>query len=180
MPQIEIRPSLASDLETLLSLERDYTTRFVRQIDIESDEEETLTINLRRVRLPRPTRVDYPRNRQMLLDEWSRCDGLLVAELEAQIVGYISFALHKSPSTIWISDLVVRRAVRRQGIARALVIATEEWALAKEQKRMVLEIQTRNDPAIQMARKFGFDFCGFQEAYYPNGDVALFFAKTIR
>ncbi len=179
MPRIEIRPSLVSDLEALLTLERDYVTQYVRQIEIESDENETLTVSLRRVRLPRPTRVDYPRNRQQLLDEWSCCDGLLVAEMEEQLVGYISLTL-KPPNTVWINDLVVARPVRHQGIARALVFAAEEWALTKEQKRMVLEMQSRNDPAVQMAQKIGFDFCGFQESYYANGDVALFFARNIR
>lgn len=179
MPRIEIRPSLVSDLEALLALERDYVTQYVRQIEIESDEDETLTVSLRRVRLPRPTRVDYPRNRQQLLDEWGRCDGLLVAEMEEQLVGYISLTL-KLPNTVWINDLVVGRPVRHQGIARALVFAAEEWALTKEQKRMVLEMQSRNDPAVQMAQRIGFDFCGFQESYYSNGDVALFFARNIR
>ncbi|MFN3309118.1 MAG: GNAT family N-acetyltransferase [Anaerolineales bacterium] len=180
MPRIEIRPSLVCDLEALLALERDYVTQYVRQIEIESDENETLTVSLRRVRLPRPTRVDYPRNRQQLLDGWSRCDGLLVAEMKEQLVGYISLTLSKLPNTVWINDLVVARPVRHQGIARTLVFAAEEWAMTKEQKRMVLEMQSRNDPAIQMAQKIGFDFCGFQESYYANGDVALFFARSIR
>lgn len=180
MPQIEVRPSRASDLDILLSLERDYATQYVRQVEIESGEEDSLIISLRRVRLPRQTRVDYPRNRQQLVDEWSHCDGVLVAEMQEQVVGFISLALHKAPNTVWITDLVIRRAARRQGIAGALILAAEEWALAKEQKRLVLEMQSRNDPAIQMAKKFGFDFCGFQEAYYPNGDLGLFFAKNIR
>ncbi len=180
MPKIEIRPSLASDLDQLLSLERDYTTQYVHQIDIEHEEDGIQTVVFRRVRLPRPMRVDYPRNRQQLLDGWSLCDGILVASLAEKIVGYIAFSIQKTPHSVWISDLVVQRDLRRQGIGRALVLATEEWGIAKEQQRVVLEVQSRNDPAIQMAKKFGFDFCGFQEAYYPNGDVALFFARSLR
>ncbi|GAB4480272.1 MAG: hypothetical protein Kow0088_21780 [Anaerolineales bacterium] len=180
MPQIQIRPSLVSDLEGVLSLERDYTTQYVHQIDIESEEDEKLTVHLRRVRLPRPIRVGYPRNRQQLLDEWQRCDGILVAEMQDELVGFIALSLQKNPYTVWVSDLIVRRAMRRQGIGRALILAAEDWAVAKEQRRMVLEMQSRNDPAVQMARQFGFDFCGFQEAYYPNADVGLFFARSLR
>ncbi|MCS6906579.1 MAG: GNAT family N-acetyltransferase [Anaerolineales bacterium] len=181
MPQIEIRPSLVSDLDQLLALERDYITQYVCQIEIEENgDDEIQTIRLRRVRLPRLVRVEYPRNRQQLLDEWTNSAGLLVAGQGEQIVGYVAFCLQKAPCSVWITDLVVGRPLRRQGIARALVLAVEEWALAKEQQRLVLEMQSRNDPAIQMAKKFGFEFCGFQEAYYPNGDVALFFARSIR
>jgi len=180
MPQIEIRPSHASDLEPLLAIERDYTTQYVRQIELENDENERLTITLRRVRLPRPIRVDYPRNRQQLLEAWSRCDGILIAEAQEQIVAYIALSLQKNPFTLWISDLVVSRTLRRQGIGQALILAAEEWGLAKDTQRMILEMQSRNDAAIQMAKKLGFDFCGFQEAYYPNGDVGLFFARRFR
>ncbi|RCK73517.1 MAG: hypothetical protein ANABAC_3126 [Anaerolineae bacterium] len=180
MPQIEIRPSHASDLEQLLAIERDYITQYVRQIELETEENEMLTIKLRRVRLPRPTRVDYPRNRQQLLEAWSRCDGLLVAEAQEQIVAYIALSVQKLTHTLWVNDLVVSRDLRRQGIGQALILAAEEWGLAKETQRMILEMQSRNDAAIQMARKLGFDFCGFQEAYYPNGDVGLFFARSIR
>lgn len=181
MPQIEIRPSRVSDLETLLALERDYISHYVHQFDIEqSEEDETLKVTLRRVRLPRQTRVNYPRNREQLLDEWSHCDGILVTELQGQIVGFVALSMSKIPQTVWITDLIVSKAMRRQGIARALLLAAEEWAMAKSIKRIVLEMQSRNDPAIQMAKKLGFNFCGFQEYYYPNGDVGLFFARSIR
>ncbi|PWH14328.1 MAG: hypothetical protein DDG59_13155 [Anaerolineae bacterium] len=180
MPQIEIRPSLASDLEQLLTLERDYTTQYVRQIERENEEDETLTITLRRVRLPRLTRVAYPRNRQQLIEEWSRCDGMLVAETQEQLVGFIAFSLQKTPAALWISDLVVSHSLRRKGIGQALLLAAGEWGVARDSQRIILEMQSRNDPAIQMARKLGFDFCGFQEAYYPNGDVGLFFARSLR
>jgi hypothetical protein len=31
-----------------------------------------------------------------------------------------------------------------------------------------------------MAQKLGFDLCGYNDRYYPNHDIALFFAKSIR
>jgi ribosomal protein S18 acetylase RimI-like enzyme len=43
---------------------------------------------------------------------------------------------------------------------------------------MTLEIQTKNHPAISFAQKHGFQFCGYNERYYPNGDIALFFSRS--
>jgi ribosomal protein S18 acetylase RimI-like enzyme len=45
---------------------------------------------------------------------------------------------------------------------------------------MVLEMQPKNYPAIQLAQKLGFDFCGYNDRYYANRDIALFFAKGLR
>jgi hypothetical protein len=44
----------------------------------------------------------------------------------------------------------------------------------------VLEMQSRNYPAIQMAKRMGFEFCGFQDLYYANRDLALFFMRPVR
>jgi hypothetical protein len=31
-----------------------------------------------------------------------------------------------------------------------------------------------------MAQKLGFNFCGYQDPYYTNRDIALFFSKSVR
>ena len=42
-----------------------------------------------------------------------------------------------------------------------------------------MEIQTRNDPAVQMVKKLGYQMCGYLDQYFPNHDTALFFDKPI-
>jgi ribosomal protein S18 acetylase RimI-like enzyme len=44
----------------------------------------------------------------------------------------------------------------------------------------MLETQTKNHPAICFYRKHGFVFCGFNDRYYTNQDIALFFAQNLR
>jgi hypothetical protein len=40
-------------------------------------------------------------------------------------------------------------------------------------------MQTKNYPAIQFARAQGFVFCGFNDHYYMNQDIALFFGRGV-
>jgi len=40
---------------------------------------------------------------------------------------------------------------------------------------MILEMQSKNYPAISLARKMGFVFSGYSDRYYPDREIALFF-----
>jgi RimJ/RimL family protein N-acetyltransferase len=43
-----------------------------------------------------------------------------------------------------------------------------------------MEMQSKNVAAIRLAQKSGFEFCGYNDQYYLNKDVALFFAKVLK
>jgi tRNA threonylcarbamoyladenosine biosynthesis protein TsaB len=72
------------------------------------------------------------------------------------------------------------RRVRRQGIGTGLLLAGMEWAKQHSLDRLVVEMQPKNYPALCMMQKLGFLFCGYQDPYYTNRDIALFFAKSVR
>ncbi len=179
MPEIEIRPAIATDIPTLMAIDHTYSSDFVWQMEIQT-EEKNIAVNLREIRLPRSVRVEYPRHTHSLADDWTRRSGLLVAVLDSEVVGYISLMLDIAPITTWVSDLAVIRRVRRQGIGSALILAAQEWGEQHNTRRMVLELQPKNHSAILMAQKLGFTFCGYNDRYYANHDIGLFFAKSLR
>lgn len=179
MPEIEIRPAVASDIPVLMAIDHTYSSDYVWQMEIQA-EEKSIAVNLREIRLPRSVRVEYPRPIHTLADDWTRRSGLLVATLEAEAVGYVSLMLDIAPITTWVTDLVVVRRVRRQGIGSALVLAAQEWGEQHNTRRLVLEMQPKNHSAIKMASKLGFSFCGYNDRYFANHDIGLFFAKSLR
>jgi ribosomal protein S18 acetylase RimI-like enzyme len=85
-----------------------------------------------------------------------------------------------APVTTWVTDLAVKRRLRRQGIASALLLAAQEWGAHQNSRNLVLEMQPKNDPCIHLALKLGFDFCGYNDRFYANHDIGLFFAKGLR
>jgi len=179
MPEIEIRPATSDDIPYLIALDHGYSSDYVWQLEIQQ-EEALLNVQFRELRLPRSVRVDYPRNPQDLADDWTERAALIVACLEKRPVGYISLLTDIAPLTLWASDLVVERRLRRQGIGSALVLAAQEWSRKQGVSRILLEMQPKNYPAIRMAEKLGFTFCGYNDRYYANHDIALYFGKPLR
>ncbi len=179
MPEIQIRPAAETDIPKLVTLDHDYISDYVWQMDILTEEGQ-IGVSFRQVRLPRSVRVEYPRHPKKLIDDWEERQVLLVACMESEPVGYLSAMRNIAPATTWVTDLVVVRRMRRQGIGSALVLAAQEWSRHTRTYRIVLEMQPKNYPAISLAQKLGFDFCGYNDRYYANHDIALFFARSLR
>ena len=130
---------------------------------------------------PRPVRVDYAGSHPSLNEEnWSRYQAVLVATIGQVPVGYIGISDQFAPKTVWITDCVVREDLRRQGIGSALVLAAQEWGAEHGFRKAIMEMQSKNHPAIQMARKLGYEFCGYNDHYFANQDIALFFSRALR
>ncbi len=180
MPEIEVRPVVAADIASLLALDHHSTSDHVWQMAFSHDREAgEVNIQFRRMRLPRAVRVDYPWPAQLLANDWTRRAGLLVALLGGEAAGYVGLELNLAPEVAWITDLVVDRPLRRQGIGSGLVVAAADWALAMRCRYLGLEMQPKNYPAIQLALKLGFEFCGYRDAYYPNQEIGIFFQKVL-
>lgn len=179
MPEIQIRPAAAADLPAMIAIDPNYVSDNVWQMEIQAEEDQ-VKVSFREVRLPRSVRVDYPRLPANLTHDWDQRSGLLVAVLQEEVVGYASLMLNLAPLTAWLTDLVVMRRLRRQGIGSALLLAAEEWASQHNCRHLVMEMQPKNYPAIHLAQKLGFDFCGYNDRYYPNHDIGLFFGKLAR
>jgi RimJ/RimL family protein N-acetyltransferase len=46
--------------------------------------------------------------------------------------------------------------------------------------RALVEMSSKNNPAIRLAQKQGYEFCGYNDQYYETQDIALFFGRSIR
>jgi GNAT superfamily N-acetyltransferase len=84
------------------------------------------------------------------------------------------------PHTAWITDIVVAPHFRRQGVAMALILAAQSWAVDRKDNRAFLEMPLKNAPMVNLARKLGYEFCGYNDLYYETQDIALFFGRSIR
>lgn len=179
MPEIEIRPAVAQDIPALIEIEHQTQSNYVWQMDRVVNEGE-INIHFREIRLPRAVRIEYPRKPALLLDQWTLRTQILVAAIGGEPVGYIALSDQQAPSTAWVNDLAVSQTLRRKGIATALVLASQEWAIQRGLRRMILEMQSKNHAAIRLALKLGFEFGGYSDHYYSNQDIALFFASYLR
>ena len=177
MPAIQIRPVVATDLPALMGIDHSSASEYVWQLELRRDAGQTVA-TFRDVRLPRPITLAYPHNPYALADEWTNMSLVLAAFSGKDPVGYA--ALIEWPASVArVTDLVVAPRWRRRGIASALLESAREWAEQHGQRQLFLEMQSKNQAAIRLAQKHGFEFCGYNDHYYPTQDVALFFAKAI-
>ncbi len=179
MPEIDVRPVTIKDVESLTAFEHGYYSEHVWQLAMDFDAQGIQT-GFRRVRLPRRVFVAYPRKRESIFSDLAQTETFLLAELDNRAVGYIKVYAEPESKVLRVSDLVISAPMRRQGIASGLLLALMNLASNRDFINIVLEMQSKNDPAIGMASKMGFNFCGFRDHYFPNQELALFYSRYVR
>jgi GNAT superfamily N-acetyltransferase len=173
-----IRSATTADLSHCLAFDTVYETDYVWQVENREDSTQ-ISLAFRTIRLPRPMKVAYPRNAQQLNAGWQACDAMLVADDNRVVVGYAALAKRPAQGLVWVQDLIVSKAARRKGVGSALLAGALRWAREEKMGRIVVELQTKNYPGIQFCRKLGLSFCGFNDHFYPNQDIAVFFARSV-
>jgi GNAT superfamily N-acetyltransferase len=190
-----LRAATLEDLDACIALDADSQTDHVWQMD-ERRENGGIAIRFQTVRLPRVMRVAYPRRRDDLVSCWENGSLVLVTTdnlgeeggdlaVDTQdgepppVYAYCQFDASAWQKTGWISHLIVDRHHRRQGIGAAMLKAGILWGRKNRLQRLMIALQTKNYPGICFCEKHGFVFSGFNDHYFPNRDIALFFSLRI-
>ena len=179
MTTFEIRAGNAKDIPRLMGLDHSCLSDYVWQLELRREPGQAVA-SFREVRLPRSIEVKYPRNPSSLKEEWMRRDTVFVALNDGIPIGYNSVIVEHTSAVAWVTDIVVSPDQRRKGAASALLTAAQEWALERGVRRLILEMQSKNQAYIRLAQKFGFEFCGYNDQYYPTQDVTLFFGRAVK
>jgi ribosomal protein S18 acetylase RimI-like enzyme len=90
--------------------------------------------------------------------------GLLVAEVDGQLVGFVSLVLRDAPpipifvprKLAVVDSLAVRVDHRRAGIGRALMEESERWAAAHHARTIELNVYEFNRSAIAFYKALGY------------------------
>lgn len=99
---------------------------------------------------------------------------VLLANIDRHLVGALVFS--GAPPEWEIENIAVDAAVRRQGIARALVRELEMRARERGVTKFNLEVRASNQAAIGLYEKLGFAQTARRRGYYqdPLEDALLF------
>jgi len=174
-----VRPATLADLNACLLIDHTAVTDHVWQMKVDEVESQ-VSVTFHTVRLPRRMSAGYPYNLERLVEDWQRGEGFLVAEVDNEVRGYIDLLARPWQRMGWVANLAVERGYRRQGVSTALVRHARQWAREQGLQMILAEATTKNYPAISLYQKLGFQFCGFNDHYYTNQDIALFFVHALR
>jgi GNAT superfamily N-acetyltransferase len=129
-------------------------------------------------RLPRPITVQ-PASAEPIDQLWTRAAEVLIAEDQGELVGYIVLSVSPTAATTIIERLVVAPGLRRHGVGGALLNTAVRWSDAVRLEALTGHCSVRNHPAASFYMRSGLRFAGYSEAFYPRGEIALFFQRPV-
>jgi ribosomal protein S18 acetylase RimI-like enzyme len=164
------------DLAACLAIDGSYETDCVWQVTQQDGEDEVVT-RFRTIRLPRTMRVPYPSWGEALLAHQERGDLILVAAESTEVLGYIDLEAQPDQGIGWIHHLVIAPAHRRTGIGTSLLARSLQHARQSGLAHVMVVVQSKNFPAVTFLQRSGFIFCGYNERFYRNQDIGLYFVR---
>jgi ribosomal protein S18 acetylase RimI-like enzyme len=91
----------------------------------------------------------------LILKDIHKC--VLVAEADGEVVGMVTAQMLISTAeggySALIEDMVVKKKFRRMRIGKKLLDSIEKWAFLNEAKRVVLQADKDNQPALEFYAK---------------------------
>mgnify|MGYP000857591995 CR=1 FL=1 len=181
--RILVRDGTEDDIAACLALDSRYETSHVLQVYLHRHESQGWNITLQRERLPRPVELSHPIHRSLIRRALELGHCFLVAagrEAEKPVLGCLVMTPDQEHGVGWIQSLVVSEKVRRQQTGKRLLDAARTCAREKNFNRLTAEVQTKNAPAISFLETLGFTFCGFNDHYFSDESIALFFSLPLK
>ena len=175
-----IRDGLESDIPACLQLDHHYQTDLVWQMTVD-DKPGQRQIGFLNQHLPRTLETEYvaSEERLRLALPVDQCFLLAVTRDTNDPLGYLSMRNEPIYSIARIHDLVVSLPFRRQRIGTRLLTIARQWAMEHQLNNLVIEAATQNFPVILFAEQCGLSFCGYNDHYFPNQDIAVFFSQSL-
>lgn len=177
-----IRDAHQDDIAPAIELDHSYETQFVWQMTLQEDDAMRQVL-FRKERLPRMIEVQQTVYEDRLQHHLATHAGFMIASLRDEpdvVLAYMTIRIDDVLKNAHVSDLLVGKTYRRAGIGRRLLNVARRWAREEGAHRLLVETQTKNYPAIQFCLANGLSFCGFNDRYFPNQDIAVFFGETLR
>jgi ribosomal protein S18 acetylase RimI-like enzyme len=166
------------DLAACLALDGSYETEYVWQVTQQLENSQVAT-RFRTIRLPRTMHVSYPSWGEALLAHQERGDLIMVGVESAEVRGYLDVESQPDQGIAWLHHLIVSPSYRRHGIGTALLASGLLHAQQLGLSQAMTVIQSKNFPAIKFLERNGFAFCGYNERFYRNLDIGLYFARGL-
>ncbi len=175
-----IRDATEDDLAACLSLDHTYTTSHVWQMSV-NDSLDQIQITFKTERLPRLMEAVHPadESRMRLCLPAEQCFLVAANRSAPQVIGYLTMRYEPIHRVAIVQDIVIDPDARRQHIGSRLLKIARQWASEANAARLMIEVRTKNYPMISFCLANGLIFCGYNDRYLPNKDIAVFFGETL-
>jgi GNAT superfamily N-acetyltransferase len=178
-----IRDGLVTDIPRCVALDHHFKTEYVWQMQFSvANLPQSTTIQFKTERLPRPLEGRHHSNAERLQHALTHAGGVIVATSrdDQALMAYLGLSAEPTYQRVRVHDLVVDSAFRRRRLAARLIAVARQWGQERGLQRLLIETTTQNYPMIQCCQTLGLTFCGYNDHYFPNQDIAIFFSQSLR
>ena len=99
----------------------------------------------------------------------------IIAKEKEEVVGFAGISVCIDEATL--NNIVVKKSCRGRGIGGELLESLIDICSDLNLKTFTLEVNTTNEPAIRLYKKFGFKNLGIRKKYYNNSQDAYIMTK---
>lgn len=176
-----IRDGVEADIAACVALDHGYETEYVWQMSI-AQESGMTQIRFKTERLPRLLDGQHgaDERRLQLCVSPEHCFLIASHRDQGDTLAYLTMRHDPIRRMVWLQDLVVDQAYRGIGIGMRLLKIARGWANERDARRITAELTTQNYPAISFFMAQGFTFCGYNDQYFDQRDIAVFLGQTLR
>ena len=108
----------------------------------------------------------------------SRSKGIFYVMMEAdRVIAYVSLLFHGGTRYLRIYSIAVHPDFRGKKVGQLLIDQIAAIAQKQGLKRITLEVNVSNSPAIHLYEKNGFKCTSIKENYYHNGTSAYYMQR---
>jgi ribosomal protein S18 acetylase RimI-like enzyme len=179
MAEIEIGAATLDELTQIaqmdLSFESDHVWKTQMLEGMDSFES-----SFQRIQLPKPIRVSFQAYSSVNLETLIRQRVILSIRYDEKVIGYVRLEQDETVNRLIIKTGGVMPEYRNKGVGTVLLERICEIARQNKIRSLVCMVQAKNDPTIHFLLARGFVFCGYQEFFFRNMEIGLFFSKNIR
>ena len=113
----------------------------------------------------------YENTDTLFQEYWNNPRAFGVKDDNGKICAFLEFDTVEWNNTLVMTQLLVAESLRGKGVGRMLFDFVKEIAKTEDYRRISLETQNTNVPAIDFYLKMGFTFSGTDLSFYSNDDI---------
>ena len=179
MAEIEIGAAIIDEYPQIaqidLSFDSDYVWKTQMLEGLDSFES-----SFQRIRLPKTIHVSFQAYTTANLESLIMQREILSVRYEEHVIGYIRLEQDEAVNRLILKTGGIMPEYRNKGVGAVLLDRIMEIARHNNIRSLVAMVQAKNDPAIRFLLAHGFVFCGYQEFFFRNMEIGLFFSKNVR
>ena len=103
----------------------------------------------------------------------------IIAEDDGEVIAYAGAFLPSVGGDGDIMTIAVNPKYRRKGIATYLIAELEKWAKSRGGDSMLLEVNIKNESAIALYSKLGYEKLNIRKNYYGYGKDAQIMKRKL-